>query len=109
MQLTEMVSRCGTSPTECKNWSAKEDSGAGREFLPILYLCLFISLTPLWRWRQHDTPKRWSPATSLHGVTTQNNTIGILIDAKISNVATTYIQVWGHQLLVSELGSSYKE
>jgi len=23
-----------------------------------------------WSWRQHDAPKRWHPATTLHGATT---------------------------------------
>jgi hypothetical protein len=27
----------------------------------------------LWRWRQHGTPKRRYPTTTLHGVTTQKN------------------------------------
>jgi len=28
-----------------------------------------------WRWRQHGPPKRWYPATSIHGVTTQRTDI----------------------------------
>jgi len=27
-----------------------------------------------WRWKQHVTPKRWYPTTSLYGVTPQKTT-----------------------------------
>jgi len=38
------------------------------------------SLQP-WRWRQHGSPKRWYPTTTLHGVTTQKTTISTRISA----------------------------
>jgi hypothetical protein len=33
----------------------------------------------VWRWRQHGAPKRWYPTTTLHGVTTWNNSTWNLI------------------------------
>jgi len=33
--------------------------------------CLYLQFTSPWRWKQYGPPKRWYPATALHGVTTR--------------------------------------
>jgi hypothetical protein len=50
--------------------------------------CILVLTLQGLRWRQHVSPKRRFPPTSLHGVTTQNNIV-IITDARTSNLKSS--------------------
>jgi len=69
-------------------------------------LNLYLITSP-WRWRQYGPPKRWYPATSLHGIVTQKTTTWIFTTVKISSRMSLYFSKVHESTTTSQFKTTY--
>jgi len=65
------------TPTQFPHDVTSDDFTVVKVEVVVFWVVGYQRFGETWRWRQHSSPKRWYPTTTLHGATTQRTTNSI--------------------------------